>query len=82
MVHDRQLLIQGVIPIDELKTPKTLHGDETRYLLVLMRGRSTGVIVGRANEVMSRTRYTSCVDITMDTKQWAILPNDKTWGPF
>jgi len=34
-----------------------------------------------------RTRYTGCVDedgkqIKMDTKEWAIVPYDKTWRPF
>lgn len=53
---DRQLLPRGILPIGEMTRPQMLDKDDNPCLLMLKRGRTTGVTVGIANEIFSYTR--------------------------
>jgi hypothetical protein len=51
-------------------------------IMVIKRGRTTGLTVGRANDTLSYTRnYLGDNDFGV-SKQWAILPFDKRSGAF
>lgn len=61
---DRPRRIQNTfIPLEEIKHPRTIDESNEPCFRVLRRGKSTGVTVGVANEVMSYTRsYREKVD--------------------
>jgi hypothetical protein len=76
---DRLLSVQGIIKGEELRKPTVYDENGNRCIMVLKRGRTTGLTVGRANNIMSYTRR-HFRDQT--SKQWAILPFDQKSGPF
>jgi hypothetical protein len=80
---DRLLEISGTIPDEEMRRPTTLDEDGVPCLKVIKRGNSTGVTVGRANDVFSYARnYENDDGRPKTSKGWAILPFGKNYGPF
>ncbi|KAK7047555.1 hypothetical protein VNI00_006323 [Paramarasmius palmivorus] len=75
--HDRFLRLQGTIPEEEMRCPTTF-GQNDEDLMVLKRGNTTGLTVGRANDVFSYIR-TGQAGVS---KEWAILPSGSKSGAF
>jgi hypothetical protein len=78
---DRQLSLQGTIPINEMKHPEMKDKDGSPCLLVLKRGRTTEVTYGIANEIFSCVRY-YFGETEITAMEWSILPYDKDSGAF
>jgi len=79
---DRLLKLRGTIAVDEMRRP-TMHDKHGQpCILVLKRGRTTGLTVGRSNNVLSYTRKRYGGDAPRVSMQWAILPFDEKSGPF
>lgn len=80
---DRQWPIRDMcIPLDEMKHPKTFGEDDTPAILVVKRGRTTGVTCGIANEIDSYVRTYLPDASSYISKEWAILGLDKSNSPF
>ncbi|CAA7263668.1 unnamed protein product [Cyclocybe aegerita] len=80
---DRLLRLEGTIPDEEMRHPTTLDKNDEPCLVVLKRGNTTGLTVGRANNVFSyaRTDYHND-DRAEASKEWAILPFDSKSHAF
>ncbi|KAF8917443.1 hypothetical protein CPB85DRAFT_199393 [Mucidula mucida] len=76
---DRILSLRGVIPDSELQKPKMCDQDG---IIVLKRGRGSGLTVGHANNVVSYTRYYLEGQEGQRSKEWAILPYNMSLGAF
>jgi hypothetical protein len=80
---DRLLRLKDTIPDDEMRHPIALDKKGYPCLMVLKRGNTTGLTVGRANDVCSYTQnYSDDVYSTKVSKEWAILQFDSESGPF
>ncbi|KAH7910997.1 hypothetical protein BJ138DRAFT_1126399 [Hygrophoropsis aurantiaca] len=84
--HNGLLMLRGTIPVDEMRHPTACDQDKQPSLMVVKRGTATGLTIGHANNICS---YTRCYkgydddDIKEATsKEWSILPCDKSSGPF
>jgi hypothetical protein len=78
---DRLLRLRGTIKDAEMRNPSKY--DKARdCIIVLKRGRTTGLTVGRANNIISYTRTYFSGTLTGVSKEWAIMPFDKNSGPF
>ena len=77
---DRLLSLRGTIPDEEMRNPKMndLSGDPC--IMVIKRGKTSGLTVGRANRVISYTRY--YFETPGVSKEWAIFPFDRKSGSF
>ena len=53
---DRLLQIRGIVRNDDLRNPQDKDGDNGPGLMVLECGRTTGLTMGRANNIFSYTR--------------------------
>ena len=76
---DRLLKVRNAcIPLEEMRCPKTFTGDDVPYIPVFKRGKTTGITLGRANEVTSYTRtYGSdgtpgSQELVFQSQEWAI----------
>jgi hypothetical protein len=79
---DHLLTLFGTIPKEEMRNPQMWDKDGEACIMVLKRGRTTDLTVGRATTFVSYTRkYFSEHDTAM-SKEWAIIPLDKESGPF
>ena len=79
----RQWKIENIcIPLDEMRHPKTFDQNNFPALLVLKRGRTTGVTCGVANEIESYVRTYFSENSSFESKEWAILGYDKFFSPF
>ncbi|KAF8555076.1 hypothetical protein OG21DRAFT_956385 [Imleria badia] len=72
---DTLLKLKGTIPDEEMRHPTTLDQNNEPCLMVLKRGNTTGLTVGRANTIFSYVRYYDD-DKAATSKEWAILPFD------
>ena len=54
--HDRLLKIRGIISTGEMRCPTTLNQYDEPYIMVIKRGTTTGLTIGRANNIFSYTR--------------------------
>ena len=78
---DRLLRLRGTIADDEMRRPTTYDKNGDPCIMVLKRGRTTGLTVGRGNNVFSYTRkYFG--DHSAVSKEWAILPFSNKSGAF
>ncbi|TFK63246.1 hypothetical protein BDN72DRAFT_964022 [Pluteus cervinus] len=78
----RLLHLQGIIENYEMRKPTMYDQNDERCIMVIKRGRSTGLTVGRANNLFSYTRRFlggKCLGIS---KEWAILPFDQKSRSF
>jgi hypothetical protein len=65
-----------------MRKPAMLDQNGDPCLIVLKRGRSTGLTRGRANNIISYTRNYSGELEAQDSKEWAILPYNNKSGRF
>ncbi|KAJ3505234.1 hypothetical protein NLJ89_g7521 [Agrocybe chaxingu] len=66
-----------------MRRPTTLDENDRPCLMVLKRGNTTGLTVGRANNVFSYARYDYHNDDKAQvSKEWAILPFDSKSRAF
>ncbi|KAK0218117.1 hypothetical protein IW262DRAFT_1117502 [Armillaria fumosa] len=79
---DRLLRLKGTIPDEEMRHPTALGQNNDPCLMVMKRGNTTGLTVGRANDICSYARYCYNGDIAETSKEWAILPFDSKSGAF
>jgi hypothetical protein len=77
---NRLLSIRGIITDDELRKPNMYDENDERCFIVLKHGRTTGLTVGRANNLFSYTR--NYFGNNRVSKEWAILPFNHRSGPF
>ncbi|CAA7262377.1 unnamed protein product [Cyclocybe aegerita] len=75
---DRLVRLEGTIPDEEMRHPTVLDKNNEPCLMVLKRGNTTGLTVGRANNVFSYARN----DYAETSKEWAILPFDSKSHAF
>jgi hypothetical protein len=71
---DRILNINGTIPERELWGPVTVDEKGEPCLTVIKHGAATGLTIGRSNEVYSICRYYYDDRISMDSKEWVVVP--------
>ncbi len=79
---DRLLRLQGTIPDEEMRHPTALDQNDDPCLMVIKRGSTTGLTVGRANDICSYARIYYDDDKAETSKEWAILPFDSKSGAF
>jgi hypothetical protein len=79
---DRLLKLRGTIAVDEIRRPTMYDEHGQPCIMVLKRGRTTGLTVGRSNNVLSYTRKRYGDGAPRVSMQWAILPFDEKSGPF
>jgi len=79
-LDDRLLRLKGTITKSEMRHPTAIDHAGEPCLMVMKRGKATGLTVGRANGIRPYTRYYS--NITGTSTEWAILPLDSDSGPF
>lgn len=79
---DRQLQLQGTIPISEMRQPRMLDKDGSPCFLVMKRGRTTDMTFGIGNEILSYTRNYFLGGPPVTAKEWPILSYSKDSGPF
>src|SRR5258708_2217103 len=77
---DRLLSLRGTITDNEMRKPTMYDQNNNRCMMVIKRGRTTGVTIGRANNIFSYTRNYG--DVSGVSKQWVILPFNKKSGVF
>ncbi|KAA1477184.1 hypothetical protein DENSPDRAFT_844369 [Dentipellis sp. KUC8613] len=74
---DHLIRFNGTIPDEEMRHPPVFHQDDGPYTRVIKRSSTTGMSVGRANDVFSYTRHYDEDNLRAGTsKEWAILPLD------
>jgi hypothetical protein len=74
---NRLLSLRGIITDEEMRKPTMYDRNNNPCIMVIKRGRTTGLTVGRANDILSYTRNYFGV-----SKEWAILPFDHRSGAF
>jgi hypothetical protein len=79
---DRLLSLRGTITDNEMRRPTTYDQNSEPCIMVLKRGRTTGLTVGRANNIFSYTRNHPGDNDSGVSKEWAILPFDNESGAF
>ncbi|PUU81841.1 hypothetical protein B9Z19DRAFT_970454 [Tuber borchii] len=80
--QDRLLKIRGLISEEEMRRPKMLDKDGYPCLLVMKRGFSTGLTLGRANEFVSYVQNYDPDAPPETSREWAIYSYDRKFGPF
>ncbi|KZT18106.1 hypothetical protein NEOLEDRAFT_1246600 [Neolentinus lepideus HHB14362 ss-1] len=78
---DRLFRLSGTIGVDEMRKPTMYDQYGERCILVLKKGKTTGLTVGRANTIVSYTRQ-YFGNKTFIAKEWSILSFDKGPGAF
>ncbi|KAH9017748.1 hypothetical protein EDB83DRAFT_183145 [Lactarius deliciosus] len=73
---DRLLRLQGTITDNEMRRPTAYDRNNNPCIIVLMRGRTSGLTVGCANNVFSYTRKYLGNNNTGISKEWVVLPYD------
>ncbi|EKM48708.1 uncharacterized protein PHACADRAFT_52020, partial [Phanerochaete carnosa HHB-10118-sp] len=80
---DYLLKLKGIIHDEEMKHPASSDENNDRCLMVIKRGRATGLTIGRANEICSYVREGySKYGVYGTSKEWTIIPCDSKHGPF
>ena len=79
---DRLLRLRGTIPDKEMRRPTAFDHNDEPCIMVIKRGNTTGLTIGRANNIFSYTRKHFEDDTTKTSKEWAILPFNSKSGAF
>jgi hypothetical protein len=79
---NRLLKLFGTILKEEMRNPQMLDQDSEACITVLKRGRTTDLTVGKATTFVSYTRKYFSERDTAVSKEWAVIPLDKEFGPF
>ncbi|KAG8733123.1 hypothetical protein FRC10_000413 [Ceratobasidium sp. 414] len=72
-IKRRFLRLEGTTPDNEMRNPTALDQNGKPCLPVIMRGGTSGLTVGRANNIFSYTRSYDGGDSAGTSKEWAIL---------
>jgi len=80
--NDRLLKIHGIISEHDMRNPTMLDATEKPCLIVIKRGFTTGLTLGRANEFRSFVRNYFDDIPPKTSREWAIYPYDGKSGPF
>ncbi|KAJ7457634.1 hypothetical protein B0H11DRAFT_2160733 [Mycena galericulata] len=80
--QDGLFALNGTIPDEEMREPRARDQSGEPCMMVIKRGKTTGLTVGRANDIMSYTRVYVDGGKGETSKEWAILPFDSDSGPF
>ena len=79
---NRLFKVRGIVPDEEMRHPTILDQNGEPCLIVMKRGKTTGLTVGRANPISSYVRNYYGNGDTQTSKEWAIFPYDNKSGPF
>ena len=79
---DRLFRVRGTVPDEEMRRPTILDQNSDPCLTVMKRGGTTGLTVGRANDVLSYVRNDCDNSDTQTSREWAIFAHDSNSGPF
>ena len=79
---ERLLRLKGIIPDEEMRCPTSFDQNDNPCLLVIKRGNTTGLTVGRANDMCSYAHNYYDDGKAKTSKEWAILPFDSKAGVF
>jgi hypothetical protein len=79
---DRLLMLKGTISDEEMRHPTVLDENDNPCLLVIKHGNTTGLTVGRANDICSYACSYDDEDNAKTSKEWAILPFNSKSGAF
>ncbi|RPA93384.1 hypothetical protein L873DRAFT_1815937 [Choiromyces venosus 120613-1] len=79
---DRLFKVKGMVPDKEMRHPTIMDENDEPCLLVMKRGNTTGLTLGRANDILSFVRNYFDNGETKTSKEWAIYPYDNKSGPF
>ena len=79
---DRLLPLQGTILTAELRRPSIVDQNGEPCLMVLKRGNSTDLTIGRGNNVFSFVRHYFKDKEPQTSKEWPVLPYDQQSGAF
>ncbi|EJD02802.1 uncharacterized protein FOMMEDRAFT_167951 [Fomitiporia mediterranea MF3/22] len=79
---DSLLKLHGTIPDEGMRYRTALDHDDLPCPMAIKRGISTGLTVGRANNIFSYVRNYSDDDNPKTSKEWAILPRNSESGAF
>jgi hypothetical protein len=79
---DRLLPLRGIIPENEIRNPTMLDRNSDPCIMVTKSGSTTGLTIGRANNIFSYVRHYFSDDKSEISMEWAILPFDSKSGPF
>jgi hypothetical protein len=80
--NDRLLMLKGTSPDEEMRHPTALDQNNDPCLMVIKRGNTTGLTVGRANNIYSYVRNYYDGAKAETSKEWAIFPFDSKSGAF
>lgn len=78
---NRLLMLRGTISDDEMRHPAAFDQNGDKCLMVIKRGKTTGLTIGRAN-IFSYTRQIFGHGDPQISKEWTILPLDTKSGAF
>jgi hypothetical protein len=79
---NRLLILKGTIPDEEMRHPTGVDQNDEACLMVIKRGMTTGLTVGRANNILSYARYFYDNKQHETSKEWAIFGFDSKSGAF
>ena len=79
---DRLFRLQGTISGHEMRNPEIYNETRDGCIMVLKRGKTTDLTVGRANNIISYTRFSFGGNYIGVSKEWAITPFNNTSGAF
>jgi hypothetical protein len=79
---DRLLRVKDTIPDEEMRCLTARDENDQPCLMVIKRGNTTGLTVGRANNIFSYARNYYNDNKTKTSKEWAILPFDSKSASF
>ncbi|CUS13211.1 unnamed protein product, partial [Tuber aestivum] len=79
---DRLFQVRDIIPDDELYNPHMADQQGEPCLVVIKRGITTGLTIGRANNIASYVRYYNADGSEVTSTEWPIFNYDDNHGPF
>ncbi|CUS06786.1 unnamed protein product, partial [Tuber aestivum] len=79
---NRLFQIRGTIPDADMRRPTIKDQNGERCLLVLKRGHTTGLTIGRANTISSYVRYYDEKGKGVTSMEWPVFNYDDKSGPF
>jgi len=79
---NRLMKVQGIISDNEISNPTMLDENGDPCLFVMKRGYTTGLTLGRANNIHSFVRNYFDNGATQTSREWPICPYNKRLAPF
>jgi hypothetical protein len=75
-----KLRIRGVVPMDEILSPKYLDAKGDPAMAVVKNGRTTGTTVGWISELKSLVRYYKFINVEFTSRELTVVPYDNKLG--